>query len=819
MIKTLNRLGSRITALFGESTFDQNYDLHEELTSKSPLANQLPWEAYDEEKGLFLNKNSVGFTIEAVPLVGGAQEIQKEISSLFQEMLEEGESIQCFLWADHRVDPFFDGWKKARENSKEIYREIAEKRSKHYLDSSHIPSRLFRFIFSYTSTSIEPNTPAYDALVSKREKILGTLNALTYAFAWDVSDFLQNVSALLNFSSEKSVVKRHWNPHETLSGQLTQGGTLKVEEKSINWSVPQPTSLKTFRAVDYPQYWSLLEMQNLIGDIFKNAFRINHPFFIHYGVYCPHQSKEELKFKKRSHFVEKQGTSGVFLRMIPDLQQELDETYSIRKLLSQEDKFVWTQLITGIWSPPNQLIQAEQSLKSLFRINQFTLVENRYLHLPSYISVLPMAWGEYVKDMQELNLLRTTTSSECSALVPLQGEWMGTPTPGLLLSGRRGQLINWNPFDNKAGNYNTVVVGRSGSGKSVFMQDLLLSCLGIGAKVYVLEVGRSFEKLCHLLEGQYIQFAKESPLCLNPFTNISLIDAEERDTAFSFIKSVISTMAAPVDGTSDYENALIEKGVRAAWETRQQEATITDVALWLRSQQDKQAQTLGVMLTPYTKEGVYAKYFEGKNNIDFTNPMVLIELEELKEKKDLQSVVIQLFIMTITNQAFLGDRSTPFFICIDEAWDLLRGKQTGVFIETLARRLRKYYGSLVIGTQSIDDFYTTPGALAAFENSDWMCLLSQKKSSIKRLAESGKVEMDSGKRIALESVSTSHGEYSEIMICDGDGNYSIARLLLDPFSNLLYSTKAQEYAQIKQLKDQGWTVSQAINQLLKNEKK
>ena len=208
-----------------------------------------------------------------------------------------------------------------------------------------------------------------------------------------------------------------------------------------------------------------------------------------------------------------------------------------------------------------------------------------------------------------------------------------------------------------------------------------------------------------------------------------------------------------------------------------------------------------------------------QNNIDFTSPLVLVELEELKERKDLQAVVLQLFIMTITNQAFLGDRKTPFYICIDEAWDLLRGKQSGIFIETLARRLRKYNGSLVIGTQSVDDFYSTPGALAAFENSDWMCLLAQKATSIARFAESGKIELDDVKKSALESVHTLHGEYSEVLISDADGNYSIARLILDPFSQLLYTTKAQEHAQIKDLQKQGMTVAEAINHSVQRAKK
>ncbi len=810
MLETLNKMGHKLTSFFREPSSSKPTPLF----SGDPIASFLPWQAYDEEKGIFISKHSIGFTIEAIPLVGATDVIQKELASIFQEILEEGDSIQCLLWADHHIAPFLEKWKEARNHSKEIYREIAGMREEHYLNSNAVSPRIFRFILSYSVAS-KPNSQSFQSLQEKKEKLLKTLKSATYAFSWDVHHFLETVGAFVNLTNDRKAQKRQWNPFQTLSSQLPIGGSLKVEEKTLQW---ENTHLKTFRAVDLPDYWSLNEMQNLIGDVFRDAFRIDVPFFLHYGVHCPKQSKEERRFKKRSHFIEKQGRSNILMRMIPDLQEELKESGLIRREISQSSKFVWTQFSAGIWTDKEHLSQAEQSLKSLFRINQFTLVENRYLQLPSFISSLPMTWAEYVHDLYAFNLLRTTITPECSALMPIQGEWMGTPTPGMLLLGRRGQLVNWNPFDNKSGNYNVVVVGRSGSGKSVFMQDLLLNGLGLGAKVFVLEVGRSFEKLCDLLEGQYIEFSKESGICLNPFTNIPTQDAEERDTAFSFLKAIISCMAAPTKGTSDYENALIEKAIRHAWETKQTEATITDVARWLQSLKDPKASVLGVMLTPYTKEGIYAKYFEGKNNVDFTSPMVLIELEELKEKKDLQAVVLQLFIMTITNQAFLGDRKTPFYICIDEAWDLLRGQQTGVFIETLARRLRKYYGSLVIGTQSVDDFFTTPGALAAFENSDWMCFLSQKKSSITRFAESGKIEMDESKKYALESVRTRHGEYSEVMICDADGNYSIERLILDPFSQLLYTTKAQEFSQIKELQKKGMTISEAINHIIRNSK-
>lgn len=806
MLQSLRKLGEKFSKFLGEAPSNPLIDAF----SQDTIAKILPWESYDEEHKIFISRNSLGFTVEALPLVACSESTFKELSSIFEEILDEGESIQCLLWADHRITSFIDKWKNARNAAGEVYREIAARRGQFIQDQG--TSRLFRFIFSY---SVEGSVESVklDALTDKREKILKILRSYTYAFCWDINDFFKNVGSWVNFSPSRQFFERSWNPYDPIYSQFSLGRSLKIEEEHLSYD---DLFLKTYRVANYPDSWSLAEMQRLIGDAFRDAFRIPVPFYLHYGVHCPKQSKEEMNSKKRMLLVEKQGKSSMLRRMIPALEEELAEIDFVRRELAQTSKFVWTQLMAGIWANSKELTSAEESLKSLFRINQFSLIENRYLQLPSYLSTMPMTWGEYANDLKELNVLRTTISSECAALMPIQGEWMGTRSEGMLLMGRRGQIANWNPFDNRSGNYNVVVVGRSGSGKSVFMQDLLLNGLGVGARVYVLEVGRSFEKLSELLSGQHIEFSNSSDIRLNPFSLISGESAEERDSDFTFIKSIIATMAAPSEGTSDYENALIERGIREAWLAKSNKATITDVSKWLQDQPDKKAQILGVMLTPYTKEGVYAKYFEGVNNVDFSNPFVLIELEELKEKKDLQSVVIQLFIMAITNRAFLGDRKTPFYICIDEAWDLLRGKQTGVFIETLARRLRKYYGSLVIGTQSVDDFYATPGALAAFENSDWMCFLSQKKSSISRFAESGKIEMDEAKQYALSSVSTRHGEYSEVMICDADGNYAIERLTLDPFSQMIYTTKAQEYSKIKELQKEGLSLVEAINYLLEN---
>ena len=366
--------------------------------------------------------------------------------------------------------------------------------------------------------------------------------------------------------------------------------------------------------------------------------------------------------------------------------------------------------------------------------------------------------------------------------------------------------LTTNIFDNQAGNYNVCVVGRSGAGKSMFMQELMATTLGFGGRVFVMDVGRSFENTCSSLSGQFIEFKANTPLCLNPFSTIP-DDLEVINDALAMLKSALILMAAPSRELDDVEAWLLEQAIKETWDQYRQNANITLVAKWLANHQAKKAKDLSVMLYPFTECGIHGRFFNGKANVNLDNPLVVIELEELKPLQDLQGVIVQMFIINVTNQVFLGDRKTPFTIVFDEAWDLLRGEQSGMFIETLARRLRKYKGSLVVGTHSINDLFTTPAAQAAFDNSDWTCLLSQKKEAIDQLKKLDRISLTPAMESQLKSVKTKHGEYSEIMICGSHG-FAIGRLLLDPYSQLY------DYVAIKKLLKQGLSLKDALEQLL-----
>lgn len=809
-INTLSTIGHQLLRLFGETRpFNPEFGTLKDIFTADSLATLLPFESFEVESGLFVNQHSIGFVIEGIPIVGGDEHHKKLMASIFEDFFHETASIQFLLLADHRIQPFLNWWAQGTQEG--LLNEVASNRKK-YFEQGNFATRNFRFFLSYSLPHNGNYTEEAKILKIMCQKMLKLLQTFTSAHCMGPQAFLETVGGMLNLKLSKELKRCPHNILDDLSTQLMKGGETRIEKDALYFD--EEVSFKSFNVTDMPDNWSSLAMQNLIGDTSRDSYRLNFPFFLHYGVHFPNQEQAEKSFNIRSRMIENQGKSSYLIRMIPELAGELRECDSIRRELANGAKFVWTQFSSGFWTLKDEMFDAEQSLKNLFKANQFDLKENTYLHLPHLISILPTTWGEMATELKEMKVLKTTLTTECLLFIPIQGEWVGTETQGMLFFGRRGQIFNWNPFNN-SGNYNTIVVGRSGSGKSVMMQDMLLNGLRRGVRAYVLDVGRSYKQLCELVGGQEIEFSKRSNICLNPFTKIKMEDQEEKEAAITMLKSLILSMAS-TGNDEKLEGSLIELALQKVWELKGNRSTLTDVSETLLMMNEEKAKALGIMLTPYTKNGMYAKYFEGENNINFKNSFVVIELEELKGKKDLQAVILQMFIMDIANQAFLGDRKTPFYICIDEAWDLLRTPQTGEFIETLARRLRKYRGALIVGSQSIEDFFTTGGAKAAFDNSDWMCFLPQKQGSVQLLAESGKLPRNSGLIQSIESIAMKQGQYSEVVIANTSNNtHAIGRLKLDPFSNLLYSTKAEDYTRIKERTEKGLSVAQAIQELLK----
>ena len=510
----LSSLGARISQLFGEPEHtDKRYSYMDEAYASMAgfykVCDLLPYDSFDETNHLFYNHDSMGFVIETQPLVGASEEMQKEISNLFALVLPDKSSLQVLLWADPCIGDQTQAYVDARDHAPDILKELAKRRGEYLktfaFDSPFKPYGLrnFRCILSFSLPRGHSAREDMQTLARLKEQITTTLSMLNLpVWTWQPSDLLSTLEGILHMNPTLTR-KPHlqWNRLQSLSSQFSNSESNLVVGSQSLFIRDHAMAVRTYSVRQFPSIWSLHAMGELIGDLDRDQAQLPCPFMIHYGIHIPDQDKPRTRVMAKATYVERQAFSPMG-KYLSDIQRESQELQFVRESMGKGERIVQTQFGVILFAKPAEMDQAEQTLINLFTSKDWKLEANRFLHLPMFLTSLPMMWGEgRVNALLTLQKLKTTLSTESANLLPLQGEWKGTPTPGMILAGRRGQLFTWHPFDNDAGNYNACVVGRSGSGKSVFMQELMTSTLGLGGRVFVLDVGRSFEKTC--FEGSF----------------------------------------------------------------------------------------------------------------------------------------------------------------------------------------------------------------------------------------------------------------------------------------------------------------------------
>ncbi|HDM08765.1 MAG TPA: hypothetical protein ENF97_01410 [Candidatus Omnitrophica bacterium] len=97
-----------------------------------------------------------------------------------------------------------------------------------------------------------------------------------------------------------------------------------------------------------------------------------------------------------------------------------------------------------------------------------------------------------------------------------------------------------------------------------------------------------------------------------------------------------------------------------------------------------------------------------------------------------------------------------------------------------------------------------------------MFLLRQRPESIEALKKSSRIVLNEAQFDLLRSVHTDSGNYSEIFIYTPVG-FTIGRLIVDRFTQLLYTTLPEEYSKIKSYMADGLSLTDAINKIVEEE--
>lgn len=808
------------------------------------FASLLPHEIYDPTTEIYgLGTEGFGFALECLPLAGANDTVSAVLANLFNVTVPEGTGIQVSLWASPHILPRLRSWagrriaddnppaedwlaRDARHDN--VFRRLARRRVEYLLSGTHqslfndnpFLVRNFRLFISVTFPG-DPEGHALSRMMMLRDGIKSTLGAAGIpARSLDADGLVNVLDEILN----PGTVRRtplNYNDGCPLKDQVVAADTRTLVGR--DGMVIGDTAVRCYSVRSYPRVWPLWHMGELIGDSFQPALQIPVPFLFTLGVNIPRQDDVRRTAKLKGARAT-QNADSAMAKYLPAFGEQKKDWDMMLKAIDDGHGGVklYHQLVT--FAPLAQANFTEHALKALYTSKGWELQNDAGVQAQALLGALPLTLGKsFAQEIAGFGRLSTKTTRNAGNMMPCVGEWLGTGTPTIMLLGRRGQIQFVDVFDKmgQGGNYNVAIAARSGSGKSVLLNEIAFSYRGTDSgrgpgRVWIIDVGRSFERTCKLVDGQFVEFSESAHICLNPFTYISDDNTAAFEEQVGELKPIIAQMAAPSRRTDDLENAWIEQAIHAAWSAKRNNATITDIAQWLSEHEHARARELGQMLYPYTRDGVHGRFFEGAANLEFDNDFIVLELEELKSKPDLQAVVLQTVMSRINQAVYLGrEDGRRKLLMIDEAWDLFgTGENAGKFIETAARRIRKYGGSLLTATQGINDYYKTPAAQAAFENSDWLFLLAQKKESIEQLERSGRLSMDAHMKRTLSSLATVAGQYGEMMVVGPQG-YSVGRLVLDPYSNLLYSTTNEDFIRIKELeRQQGLSTAEAIDRLL-----
>lgn len=336
-------------------------------------------------------------------------------------------------------------------------------------------------------------------------------------------------------------------------------------------------------------------------------------------------------------------------------------------------------------------------------------------------------------------------------------------------------------------NSNFFCLGPSGSGKSFHMNSVVRQLWEQNTDIVMVDTGNSYEGLCEYVGGKYIAYTEDKPITMNPF-NIS--KRELNIEKIDFLKNLIlliwkgSEVQIPelefrvveqlvteyydfyFNGVQPYPSAqkeTLRKNLSAMEKRRGTELTqIHDKVEKLIRGLEERRMALAVktlsfdsfyefacerldqiciennittidcdnfayMLQNFYKGGKYDKILN--ENVDstlFDETFIVFEVDAIKENKQLFPIVT-LIIMDVFLQKMRLKKNRKCLV-IEEAWKAIASPLMAEYIKYLYKTARKFWASVGVVTQEIQDIIGSPIVKEAIiNNSDVVMLLDQSK--------------------------------------------------------------------------------------------
>jgi len=370
-------------------------------------------------------------------------------------------------------------------------------------------------------------------------------------------------------------------------------------------------------------------------------------------------------------------------------------------------------------------------------------------------------------------------------------------------------LVAFDSFDSSLPNYNCLVTGSSGAGKSFLNNCILMQEMTRKLKVFIVDIGGSYRKLTESLGGEYLEVNLSPKYRMNPF-HIPDPNKEPSDQKLKSLIAVIESMVTENSSTRlpKLDRVLLEKEIIDLYETKRTDGEIpvlTDLADRLNKSHEASMQGIGKMLYMWTGNRPYGRLLDGQGSLSTNAPICTFDLKGLSSHPDLQGVMILILTDFILNQVE-SDKENKKRIILDEAWELLKSPSAAAFMEYCARTLRKTGSGITFITQGVEEIVASPIGAAILNNTATKFIMLQ-RGDTEILAQT--LKLNQQELALIHSLEQRKGVFSEGFLIEGD-HRQVIRVFPSATEYWLSTSDAQDNAHLMKLKKDGLSLTDAI---------
>ena len=289
-------------------------------------------------------------------------------------------------------------------------------------------------------------------------------------------------------------------------------------------------------------------------------------------------------------------------------------------------------------------------------------------------------------------------------------------------------------------NSNFFVLGPSGSGKSFYVNSMVRQAHEQDTDIVLVDTGNSYEGLCEYFGGKYISYTEEHPITMNPFK----IKREEWNIEkLGFLKNLVMLIWKGSQGTvSKTEDRLIEQVINEYYDAYFTTKRVSNLCFntfyeFSTERLPKICEENGLhgidlssynyLLKDFYKGGSHdVTLNENMDSSLFDETFIVFEIDSIKDDP-LLFPLVTLIIMDVFLQKMRIKKNRKMLI-IEEAWKAIASPMMAEYIKYLYKTARKFWASVGVVTQDIQDIIGSEIVKEAIiNNSDVVMLLDQSK--------------------------------------------------------------------------------------------